>query len=91
MLDVCMQEALVRVGDKKKGFAGSREWIGAFEVALAIDELFGAQCRIVHARAGSDAWDCAGQIHQHILTEGTPVMGECDAVRWQQGGWGGFR
>lgn len=35
----CIQETLVRVGDKKANFIGSRQWIGSLEVCHALLEL----------------------------------------------------
>jgi len=35
-----IQEILVAIGDKEKGFVGSKEWIGSVEVGLVIDKLY---------------------------------------------------
>ena len=35
-----MQKALVTMGDKPAGFAGSRQWIGSYEVCLCLDFFF---------------------------------------------------
>lgn len=70
-----IQQALVTVGDKPGSFLASREWIGTFEAAVVIDQLFGVPCRLVHARSGGTELEHQVQmLHQHFLTHGSPVM-----------------
>ncbi|XP_064181687.1 inactive Ufm1-specific protease 1 [Anguilla rostrata] len=70
-----IQQALVAVGDKPPAFRGSREWIGTFEAALALDHLYDVPCKIVHARkGGSELAGVAEELHRHFQTQGCPVM-----------------
>jgi len=36
-----IQQMLVEMGDKQKNFIGSKEWIGAFEINLCLQEFWG--------------------------------------------------
>ena len=36
-----IQQTLVSLGDKPPSFVGSSKWIGAFEISLCLDELYG--------------------------------------------------
>lgn len=70
-----IQQALVTVGDKPASFLGSKEWIGTYEAALVLDQLYDVPCRLVHARSGGTELEHAAQdLHQHVLTRGSPVM-----------------
>ncbi|KAJ8282878.1 hypothetical protein COCON_G00053970 [Conger conger] len=70
-----IQQALVTVGDKPPSFLGSREWIGTFEAALVLDQLYDVPCKIVHVRrGGAELEDVADELHRHFQTQGSPVM-----------------
>ncbi|KAJ8337754.1 hypothetical protein SKAU_G00367200 [Synaphobranchus kaupii] len=70
-----IQQALVTVGDKPPSFSGSREWIGTFEAALALDHFYDVPCKIVHLRrGGSELEGVADELHRHFQTQGSPVM-----------------
>lgn len=70
-----IQQALVTVGDKPPSFLGSREWIGTFEAALVLDQLYDVPCRISHVRSGgSELEQAAEDLHHHFITCGSPVM-----------------
>lgn len=70
-----IQQALVTVGDKPASFLGSKEWIGTYEAALVLEQLYDVPCRLVHARSGGTELEQAAQdLHQHFLTRGSPVM-----------------
>lgn len=70
-----IQQALVTVGDKPGSFLGSKEWIGTYEAALVLDQLYDLPCRLVHVRSGGTELEQAAQdLHQHFLTRGSPVM-----------------
>ncbi|XP_036453685.1 inactive Ufm1-specific protease 1 [Colossoma macropomum] len=70
-----IQQALVTVGDKPSSLLGSREWIGTYEAALVLDQLYDVPCRISHVRSGgSELEQAAEELHHHFLTRGSPVM-----------------
>ncbi|XP_026792876.1 inactive Ufm1-specific protease 1 [Pangasianodon hypophthalmus] len=70
-----IQQALVTVGDKPASFLGSKEWIGTYEAALVLDQLYDVPCRLVHVRSGGTELKRAAQdLHQHFITRGSPVM-----------------
>ncbi|XP_072544878.1 ufm1-specific protease 1 [Salminus brasiliensis] len=70
-----IQKALVTVADKPPSFLGSREWIGTYEAALVIDQLYDVPCRIIHVRSGGPELEQAAEdLHQHFITRGCPVM-----------------
>eukprot|EP01135_Chromosphaera_perkinsii_P004935 Nk52_evm2s305 gene=Nk52_evmTU2s305 len=69
-----IQETLVKLDDKPKNFVGSKQWIGSFEVSLALDSLYGISCKIMHVSTGSDLSSKGRELVQHFETQGTPVM-----------------
>jgi Peptidase family C78 len=69
-----IQETLVRIGDKQPRFAGSREWIGAIELSLCLDTLYGVSCRVLNLRSGADFPKRTAELAAHFQREGTPVM-----------------
>uniref|UniRef100_W5K785 UFM1-specific peptidase 1 n=1 Tax=Astyanax mexicanus TaxID=7994 RepID=W5K785_ASTMX len=70
-----IQQALVTIGDKQPSFLGSREWIGTYEAALVIDQLYDVPCRIIHVRSGGpELQQAAEDLHHHFTTCGSPVM-----------------
>lgn len=70
-----LQAALVAAGDKPPAFVGSASWVGAAEVALALDETLGVGCRLLHVRAG-EAAAAAAPLRAHFAPAGaaSPVM-----------------
>jgi len=42
-----MQQLLVKIGDKPRGFVGSNQWIGAIELSYVLDEYLGVTSRII--------------------------------------------
>ena len=69
-----VQEALERCGDKPAGFAGSREWVGSFELGLALDALLGVPSRILPFNCGSELSSAAAALERHFARGGGPVM-----------------
>ena len=69
-----VQEALERCGDKPPGFAGSREWIGSFELGLVLDALLGLPCRILPFNCGRELPQAAHTLAAHFASGGGPVM-----------------
>ncbi|TSN12280.1 Ufm1-specific protease 1 [Bagarius yarrelli] len=70
-----IQQVLVTIGDKPASFLGSKEWIGTYEAALVLDQLYDAPCRLLHTRSGGRELEQAVQdLHLHFLTRGSPVM-----------------
>mmetsp|Transcript_25732 Transcript_25732/g.64620 ORF Transcript_25732/g.64620 Transcript_25732/m.64620 type:complete len:838 (-) Transcript_25732:132-2645(-) len=69
-----IQETLVRIGDKQPRFAGSREWIGAIELSLCLDALYGVSCRVLNLRSGAEFPQRSAELAAHFEREGTPIM-----------------
>ena len=69
-----VQEALERCGDKPAGFAGPREWVGSFELGLALDALLGVPSRIPPFNCGSELSSAAAALERHFARGGGPVM-----------------
>ena len=70
-----VQQALVEMQDKDKDFVGSSQWIGAFEVSLAINFFTdGFDCKILNVTQGSLLSEQGPTLKEHFLTHGTPVM-----------------
>ena len=69
-----VQEVLERCGDKPAGFVGSHEWIGSFELGLALDALLGVQSRILPFNCGSELSSAAAALERHFAGGGGPVM-----------------
>ena len=61
-----VQEALEHCGDKPAGFVGLCEWIGSFETGLALDSLFGLQCRILPFNCEAELLRAGGKLSQHF-------------------------
>ena len=61
--------------DKEKDFLDSNQWIGAFEVSLAINYFTdGFDCKILNIAQGSLLSEQGPTLREHFLTHGTPVM-----------------
>ncbi|KAM9424496.1 ufm1-specific protease 1 [Pholidichthys leucotaenia] len=71
-----LQQALVLVEDKPQSFSGSREWIGTFEAALALDYFYGVPCKLVHVRGGGAELErvAVKELNRHFEEHGSPVM-----------------
>ncbi|CAG5133218.1 unnamed protein product, partial [Candidula unifasciata] len=75
-----IQEALVEMGDKPSSFVHSRQWIGSFEVCLALDHFYDVPCKILHIDKGVNISQFMPELCEHFKTVGSPVMmgGESD-------------
>lgn len=72
---------LVDMKDKQSSFVGSREWIGAIEIQMCLDKLYGVRMRwiitsivfIVHPQIGH----CAAVMQDHAcgLRRGVGLQG----------------
>jgi hypothetical protein len=69
-----IQSLLVELGDKKKDFIGSTQWIGAIEISLGLQHLYGIQCSVLHISSGAEICEKAEQLQNHFNYHGTPVM-----------------
>ncbi|OQV11916.1 Ufm1-specific protease 2 [Hypsibius exemplaris] len=69
-----IQRLLVEIKDREKSLIGSRQWIGATEIARALEHLLQVQCRIVFVPSGRDLGPAFAALKTHFETEGTPVM-----------------
>ena len=81
------QQALYALGDKEAQFVGSREWIGAVELALLLHEWYGVDCRLLRAGSGAelarngDTAICEA-VCLHLEQYGTPVMVGGGVLAW---------
>lgn len=69
-----IQEALVEVGDKERGFVGSRQWVGSLELSFCLNQMLDVTSRIVTAADGEEMESKARELAHHFCTQGTPVM-----------------
>ncbi|EDQ90248.1 uncharacterized protein MONBRDRAFT_24524 [Monosiga brevicollis MX1] len=73
-----IQQTLVNVGDKRKSFVGSRQWIGSQEIFFVLGEWFKAEfeleSRFIAQVLGADLSTKARELAHHFRTVGTPVM-----------------
>ena len=69
-----IQATLVKMGDKKEKFLGSRDWIGAFEVSFVIQKEIGFACNIKYIPIGDQVISLLSDFKHHFQTVGTPIM-----------------
>ena len=69
-----IQEMLVEMDDKPLSFVGSDGWIGAVEISLCLQQMYGVQSRILSAQSGSDVAGLARDIADHFEENGSPIM-----------------
>jgi hypothetical protein len=69
-----VQKILVQLKDKPANFVGSNNWIGAFEVNLCLNHLYGVSCKILNVASGSELASKGRELAIHFETEGTPIM-----------------
>lgn len=69
-----IQETLAEIGDKPLSFVGSHNWIGAVEISLCLQQMYGVESRILNVQSGSDIVNFAGEIANHFDVNGSPIM-----------------
>jgi hypothetical protein len=69
-----IQRMLVDMKDKQSSFVGSREWIGAIEIQMCLDKLYGLSCKILRVSSGAELAYKGAELAHHFDTQGTPVM-----------------
>ena len=69
-----IQTCLVKIGDKPRGFIGSKQWIGAIELGYVLDELAGISYKIMNVPSGRELPSKARELVTHFDRIGTPVM-----------------
>lgn len=69
-----IQQALVDLGDKKRSFVGSSEWIGSMEISFCLNKMLGVDSKIINVSKGSEFNEKARELEYHFETEGTPIM-----------------
>ena len=69
-----IQEVLVGMEDKPREFAGSSQWIGAIELGMVLDELYGITYKVMNLPSGRDLSKRGRELQHHFRTQGTPVM-----------------
>eukprot|EP00658_Telonema_sp_P-2_P039699 TRINITY_DN28372_c0_g1_i2.p1 TRINITY_DN28372_c0_g1~~TRINITY_DN28372_c0_g1_i2.p1 ORF type:complete len:398 (+),score=71.03 TRINITY_DN28372_c0_g1_i2:151-1344(+) len=71
-----IQQALVEYQAKPAKHAGSKEWLGALEVASALDQLSDGEivCNIEYVPEGADLEDKGNFLMKHFQTVGSPIM-----------------
>ncbi|XP_078322498.1 uncharacterized protein LOC111102480 [Crassostrea virginica] len=68
------QDALVAMEDKPKSFAGSKEWIGSFELCICIDYFYDVPCRLLHVTSGEKLVDYLPDLQKHFRDFGSVIM-----------------
>ncbi|KAM9973971.1 hypothetical protein ACTFIW_007633 [Dictyostelium discoideum] len=69
-----IQKTLVDIQDKEPSFLKSKQWIGAFEITLCLDHLFGIESKILNITTGSDIIYKSREIAKHFQCNGSPIM-----------------
>jgi len=69
-----IQQTLVSIGDKPSSFLGSTNWIGAFEISLCLENMFGIVSKIMNFSSGSEIPNRARELTLHFKNEGSPIM-----------------
>eukprot|EP00163_Fabomonas_tropica_P018312 TRINITY_DN32598_c0_g1_i1.p1 TRINITY_DN32598_c0_g1~~TRINITY_DN32598_c0_g1_i1.p1 ORF type:complete len:620 (-),score=99.21 TRINITY_DN32598_c0_g1_i1:101-1960(-) len=69
-----IQQVLVDLEDKEPKFLGSKQWIGAFECNLVLNQLYGVQCKILSVNSGAELADKGRELAHHFTHQGTPIM-----------------
>lgn len=69
-----IQATLAELGDKPASFVGSHDWIGAIEISLCLQRMYGVESRILNVQSGSDLVNFAGEIASHFDENGSPIM-----------------
>lgn len=69
-----IQSALVQTGDKDKSFIKSRKWIGSFEVATVLNQLYEIESKIIHVTNGEEMQNQARFLINHFQNGGAPIM-----------------
>jgi len=69
-----IQEILVEIGDKQAYFAGSKEWIGAFEVSYVLNKVTDIESVVCHVSSGDAVVDKLDEFERHFREIGTPIM-----------------
>lgn len=65
---------LAKIGDKDASFVGSKQWVGAIELGMVLQEELGVEYRVISVRRGADIPTKAAEIAAHFRSEGTPIM-----------------
>ena len=65
---------LVDMGDKPKNFVGSTQWIGAIEISMCLNTLYGVDSNVIHVSSGSEIAQKGYELMNHFKMNGTPVM-----------------
>lgn len=76
-----VQAALEDMGDKPRGFRGSRSWIGCVEASLCLAHFGGPLGRLCHVPRGAGLCGELERLYSHFAGGGGPVMvgGDADA------------
>ena len=69
-----IQNILVKIGDKDKKIIGSKDKIGAIEVNLVLNELFGIDNKILHIPIGININSKGKELLYHFRNNRTPIM-----------------
>eukprot|EP01132_Coremiostelium_polycephalum_P003161 gene3161-3959_t len=69
-----IQKILVDIQDKEPSFLKSKKWIGAFEITLCLDNLYGLECKILNVNSGADVIYKSRELARHFEVNGSPIM-----------------
>ncbi|SPQ99158.1 unnamed protein product (mitochondrion) [Plasmodiophora brassicae] len=67
-----IQEILARIEDKPSNFVGSKQWIGAYDVSLILNEV-GLVCKLLNLTSGAEFATRGRELAMHFDTHGSPV------------------
>ncbi|EGG21436.1 hypothetical protein DFA_01320 [Cavenderia fasciculata] len=69
-----IQNILVSIQDKPPSFYKSKQWIGAFEITLCLQNLYNIDCKIINVTSGSEVIYKARELARHFDRDGSPIM-----------------
>ncbi|XP_062619092.1 uncharacterized protein LOC134280666 [Saccostrea cucullata] len=69
-----IQNALVAMDDKPDSFAGSKNWIGSFEICICIDYFYEVPCRLIHVTSGEKLIEYLPDLQKHFQEIGSVIM-----------------
>ena len=69
-----IQQTLVRLGDKPKSFVGSKQWIGAIELGLFLQDYLDVSYKVMTVSRGDEMDQQGRALARHFEDEGTPIM-----------------
>eukprot|EP01133_Synstelium_polycarpum_P015354 gene15354-18213_t len=69
-----IQKILVDMGDKESKFYKSKQWIGAIEISMCLQQLYNIDSKIINVSSGSEVIYKTRELARHFERDGSPIM-----------------